>query len=369
MISAKNADTLVWLGVAATFVYFIVAALLLRLPKKRGVQVVGYEPPAGISPGAAAWLLEGGELPRAIVATLLNLVAKGVLTVKRCDGTYEMQRVCTPTQPLLQEERALMYAWFRTGNALMLPAGMDEMKRGVDEFGKSIESYLNPTYYTKNSLLYFPVWIASGAIAALALFNGDIMASANPGGTLYILPFGFLGIWGCLIVVAHGLTRSLRKIATYLPGRDVPKTPLCKGDVLPLGLLALSFLGILLLAAVSSLNAALEVAVLLAINALFFRTLWGPTRAGREAIEHIHCYKKFLSEVDADPVSRVTWPDGTSLHMTAKIAYAVALGIDLGWGEQFVAAIENWVDSAAVVFSLPDMLDNPRDPFAEMDLK
>jgi Predicted membrane protein (DUF2207) len=365
-----NEDLLAWLGVGFTFAYFLMAYFALRLPRKENeVRVVRYTPPEGISPGAAAWLLEGGELPRAIAATVLTLAAKGILSIQREDGVYILRRLYTETKPITPEERALMYSWFRTEDTFQLPAAPGELKAAVREFGTAIESVLNPTYYTKNTLLYYPAWILSGMTAVFALYNGNILQVEDVGAVLYVIPYAFLFIWGSLVVSGRGLVRSLKKIATYIPGRRVPRTPLCQGDAVPLGLLSLSFMGILLLVGLSSATAALVVAALLTLNAIFFRALWGPTAEGRAMISEIQDYKKFLAEVDTDPVSRIRWPEYVPLQMNEKEAFAVALGIDLGWGEQFVGAIANWVDSAAVLFSTPDVTDNPKDPFAEMNLK
>jgi hypothetical protein len=367
----QNDDFLAWLGVAFTFAYFVLAYVALRMPREKPVVVVRYTPPEGISPGEAAWLLERGELPRAIAAAVLSLAAKGILSIKREDGVYELKRIYAEPPGITREEKALMYSWFRTEDNFQLPAPPDQLKPAVRDFQWAVESLMNPTYFTKNSTLYFPAWILSAMTAIFALDHGNIfdVTQNDIGIVVYVIPYALLFIWGSLVVAGHGLIRTLKKCATFLPGRNVPQVPLCQGDIVPIALLLLSFMGVILLAGVSSITAASVVAALLALNAVFFRALWAPTADGREVMNQIENYRKFLSEVDTDPVSRIHWPEGVPLHMSEKGAYAVALGIDLGWGEQFVAAIANWVDSAAVLFSRPDLMDNPRDPFAEMNLK
>lgn len=364
-----NEDGLSWLGVGLTYVYFVLAFVAVRLVKRQTTVVVRYEPPGGISPAAAAWLLERGELPRAIGAAILSAVAKGVLTIERFGDTYHLRKLSSETQRLTPEEKSLLYSWFQDADTFSLPARPDLLKAAVRDFGSAVESVLNPTYFTKNVMLYAPAWVLSGMTVLFALYNGNILDKVDDWGVFYVLPYGFFYIWGMLIVGSHSLFRTLRKLATFVPGRNVPHRPLVSRDLMPLGLLLLSLVGLVLLAGMSSITAASVIAALLALNAVFFRLLWAPTPAGREVIHQIEDYKKFLAEVDADPVTRTQWPDGTPLRMSEKVAYALAFGIDLGWGERFVTTIADSVESAALFFAKPNVCDNPKDPLPEMNLK
>lgn len=363
-----NEDGLAWLGAGLTYVYFILAFVAVRSAKRDSAVVVRYELPDGISPGAAAWLLEGGELPRALGAAIVSMAAQGALTIERFGDTYVLRKGSHQSQSLAPEENALVYWWFRCGDTFSLPAPAAELRAAVKDFGSAVESVLNPIYFTKNLLLYIPAWILSAMTAVFALYNGNILNLDN-WGVLYVLPYGFFFIWGMLVLGSHSLGRTLKKLGTFVPGRSVPKQPLAARDLLPLGLLALSVIGLVLLAGLSSITAASVVAALLVLNAIFFRLLWGPTAAGREVIYQIEDYKKFLAEVDADTVTRMPWPEGTPLRMSKRMAYALAFGIDLGWGEQFVSTIANSVEAADVILAVPDVLDNPKDPFVEVNLK
>jgi hypothetical protein len=130
-----------------------------------------------------------------------------------------------------------------------------------------------------------------------------------------------------------------------------------------------SVAALVLLAGLTTFNAAGVAGALLALNATFIRMLWVPTAEGREVIYQIEDYKKFLTEVDADPVTRLQWPDGIPLHMSGKVAYALAFGIDLGWGERFVTTIAESIESASVFIAKLDVSDNPKNSMPEIDLK
>jgi hypothetical protein len=324
--------------------------------------------PTGFPPAAAAWLLERGERPRAMGAAILSLVAKGALTIARVGDVYTLHKISADPPDLAPEEKALMYAWFRDDDTFSLPVPAGRLTKVVQDFGDAVESVLNPVYFTKNLLLYLPAWILSDMTALFALYNGNIFGIDN-WRVLYVVPYGLLFVWGMFIVGAHSFRRALQKLGTYLPGRDGPRRPINQWDLMPIVWLSFSFGALVLLAGLSTVNAAGVVAALLALNATFIRMLWAPTAEGRDVIYQIEEYKKFLAEVDADPVTRLQWPDGVPLRMSENVAYALAFGIDRGWGERFVTTIAESIESASVFIAKLDVSDNPKNSMPEINLK
>jgi hypothetical protein len=203
-------DSLTWLGVGFTCVYFVLAYCAVRMVKRKTVVVVRYAPPDRISPAAAAWLLERGELPRAMAAAILNMVAKRVLTIQRVGDVYTLQKISADAPDLAPEEKALRYAWFRHDDTFSLPIPAGQLAQVVQDFGDAVESVLNPVYFTKNLLLCLPAWLLSGMTALFALCNGNIFQTS--GAVLYALPYGLLLIGGMFFVGAHSFQRALRKL-------------------------------------------------------------------------------------------------------------------------------------------------------------
>jgi hypothetical protein len=52
--------------------------------------------------------------------------------------------------------------------------------------------------------------------------------------------------------------------------------------------------------------------------------------------------------VDADAISRLHVADRVPAQLGVEDAYAVALHLDMGWGEQFVTSIADLVELAAI---------------------
>jgi len=95
----------------------------------------------------------------------------------------------------------------------------------------------------------------------------------------------------------------------------------------------------------------------LVINGFFFYSLQGLTPAGRRVFAQLSDYRKFLSEVDADVISRLHVSGHVPAQLRPEDAFAVALHLDLGWGEQFVMSITEVVERAAISNS-PPKFDN-----------
>jgi hypothetical protein len=165
-------------------------------------------------------------------AAILSMVAKGALAIERVGDVYTLQKISADAPDLAPEEKALMYAWFRQNDTLSLPIPAGRLAKVVQDFGDAVESALNPVYFTKNLPLYLPAWILGGMTALFALYNGNIFAT--DGAVLYSLPYGLLLIGGMFLVGAHSCQRTLRKIGTYFPGRDVPRQPINQWDLMPI---------------------------------------------------------------------------------------------------------------------------------------
>ena len=106
--------------VALIFVllYFVVVALAIRIFEPRPVLVAQYEPPRGISPAVAAWLLERGALPRALAAAIVNMAPKRYLRIEQSGDLYSITQLGPDVSLDLEpEEDALARNLFKVTTA------------------------------------------------------------------------------------------------------------------------------------------------------------------------------------------------------------------------------------------------------------
>ena len=324
--------------------YFALVVLILRRPGPQRASVPRYQPPPGVSPAVAAWLLEH-DLSRAVAAALVNMAAKGYLKIEQsqdlCSVTQLPSGSATPLEP---EEDALSYRLFHDYDIF----DFDELSRQLIEAVWAFRWALqDTTYFSSNVTLSFPAWIVSGLGVLLALANTHFWSKLDRG-SARLMGAVAVATFVCFVVAVATLRGTVEKITTRLPGCTAPRRPWTGADTRPLTYLCVSLGGIALFGLLSSTTAALIMLGFLVINGFFFHSLQGLTPAGKEVLARISDYREFLSEVDADVISRLHVSDNVPAQLRPDDAYAVAFHLDLGWGEQFVTSITDLVELAAI---------------------
>ena len=332
---------LAFLTLALVCAYFVVAALAPRLSNHQEVLVSRYEPPPGASPAVAAWLFERGKLARAMTAALVNMAAKGYLKIEQSGDLYSITRLGPEVSLSLEpEEDALARTLFTGYDCFDFDEPTPQLREALKAFRWAL---LDTTYFSPHTALSIPAWTLSGLGIVFALAQGNYLPHANGYiTTLIVMAFG------CFIVAVRTLPNTLEKVVTRLPSSITPWRPWTGADKMTFTLMAAASAGIVLLALLSTSSAALLIAAFVAVDAVFFYALQGPTAAGRKVIAQLAGYRKFLAEVDADVVGRTNSPEKTPPELNQKHAYALAFHLDLGWGEQFVTSIADLIESAQV---------------------
>ncbi len=343
------------LALVLVFAYFVLVALILRIPGAQHISVPRYEPPPGASPGVAAWLLERGKLPRAMAAALVNMAAKRYLKIEQTEDLCSLIKLETETsEPLEPEEDVLARSLFRGYDCFDFDQTTPQLVQAVTAFRWALQ---NTTYFSANIALAIPAWTVSCCAALFALTHGNYFVYPAMRFGIHVVLLTLLLTFGCFIVAVRTLPGPLEKIASRLPESTAPQRPWTGADSRPFTFLLMALGGVALLALLSTTVAALLTAAFLVINAVFFYALRGPTAAGREILAQLADYRKFLSEVDADAISRVNPAEHAPAQLHTKNAYALAFHLDLGWGEQFVTSIADLIECAEVFAKVRDARD------------
>jgi hypothetical protein len=324
--------------------YFALVVLIVRRPGPQHVSVPRYQPPSGASPAVAAWLL-GRDLSRSVAAALVNMAAKGYLKIEQNQDLYTVTQLQSePTTPLEPEEDALSYRLFHNGDWFDFDEATPQLTEAVNAFQWALQ---DTTYFSSNVGLSIPAWIVSSLGVLFALANTNFLSKLDRGSVKLVGATGVATFVSFVVGVAS-LRGTIEKIATRLPGSTAPQRPWTGADTRPLTYLCVSLGGIILFGLLSSNAAALIILGFLVLNGFFFHSLQGLTPPGREVLAQLSDYRKFLSEVDADAISRLHVSDHVPAQLRVEDAYAVALHLDLGWGEQFVTSITDLVELAAI---------------------
>ena len=332
-------------AVAAWFVvliYYLFVTVVARRKGPRRVAVTRYQAPVDVSPAVAAWLLECGKMPRAVAAALVSMAAKGCVTIEQSEDLVSVTQVpSAPYERLYPEEDAFGRVLFSSYDCFDFD---DECSLHLKDAIYAFRAAMVDTGYASDSNLPFvPAWVISGGAVFLALILGDHTGGRGRGKALgYLLML----IVGSLALAMRTLPGALEKVATRMPWSTAPRRPWDGADARPFGLLLLAFGGIGALAFLSSPPAALIAAAFVVLNIFFMGAIQVRSSAGREVLRQLAEYKDFLGKVEADAISRTNAAAKVPEKFTEQEAYAIALHVDLGWGEQMVEAIADAVEGA-----------------------
>jgi Predicted membrane protein (DUF2207) len=335
---------------AAWFVVLMSYVFVIMIAGRRGkphVAVASYIPPVDISPAVAAWLLARGDMPRAVAAALVNMAAKGYVKLEQSSDLVSVMQVQGGSgQNLEPEEDALQHVLFRGYDCFDFDEGSKQLNEALKAFRTAM---MNRGFSSGGGAPLVGGWVLSVAFAFVFLTTlGYTGPYERP--RAMALVASLLITAGSLAMAMRTLPGALAKVATRMPWSTAPRRPWSGADTLPFSFLFVACGGLGGLAILDSTPAALIIAALLALNALLTGVIQRRTQAGREVLARLADYKEYLGKVEADSISRTNVADRVPEKLTTQQAYAIALDVDQGWGEQLVGSISDVVESSDLYF-------------------
>lgn len=79
------------------------------------------------------------------------------------------------------------------------------------------------------------------------------------------------------------------------------------------------------------------------LNNVFFVIMRAPTALGRETLRQLAGFREFLVRVEQDRLDRMNTPAQKAELMNRFLPYAIALGVQEGWGDTMAAALSDQV--------------------------
>jgi predicted membrane protein DUF2207 len=360
---------------ALLLVYYLVCWLMVgRNPRIDGVSPQ-YEPPPGVSPGVAHYILTGGSDGTTLAAVLAQLAAKGVISIEPQSAAYRI-RLVKEDAAVLPEEAALLkvalhaqlavqpYApggsakvgdpspprgatrtsavvfgsdvaaagagapLLRRDMATIEPAAQQDVKSIIDAIQSTFRQNLQDVYFR------WHWWCAGLGMAATLLWSL---------GTAFFVPTEdapsvFLTLWLFMFTSIAGLV--LGGVMTAKPTR-----PTLAQRLQPIVIALLFFvLPGFLIASLAMPRAkffVLSLLLALVLNSTFMVVMRAPTQEGRKVLAQLAGFREFLVRVEQDQLERMNTPAEKAEMMDRFLPYAIALGVKEGWGDTMASAFSN----------------------------
>ncbi|HEY2913810.1 MAG TPA: hypothetical protein VGK21_10660 [Candidatus Angelobacter sp.] len=362
---------------ALLLAFYVVCWLAVGRDPKIGVVAPLYEPPAGISPGVARYILTGGSDGTTLAAVLAGLAAKGVVAIQPQAGSYAVSLLnSSPT--LLPDEAAAVktlfnveptiqpYAESNTAGRQMnktIPSGIAVASMPVNEqiigpdpgaavgHAPSVENQvvINPqegptikghidaiqdTFHKNLQGIYFRQNFHYAGIGLVATLVWTMYTSAR----LEAQSSMFLSFWLFMFTSIAGMV--IGGIWASRPTHPSTKQRVTR-VLVPLLFFGLPGAVIYFGALPQSHGFVLALLLSVVLNSIFFFIMRAPTPRGLEMLQQLAGFREFLVRVEQDQLDRVNTPEQRAELMNRFLPFAIALNVREGWGDKMASAFSD----------------------------
>ncbi len=329
------------IGILAAFGYFLVSWMLVGRDPARGVIIPQFAPPDGFTPQAVRFLDGLGTCDNtSLTAAVLDLAVKRSITIKE-SGNRSYTLTKGDTSGLDDAELRLSDALFGGGTSLRLAQENHSTLAAAKGVMAGDLALQVGHCFSRNTT----VWVV-GLLVTLLPLGLSLFDARNREGTLFMMLW--LSIWsigcGALSLSAFKAWKSPNKLAA-----------------IPLTLFAIPFLGAWIIGMGMLLHfASLWVCGLYAAGIIlcvvFQHLLKRPTKEGQQLRDEILGFKKYLSVAEAERLALENPPERTPELFEKFLPYALALGVEQAWSEQFsdvLATASRTPDSGSTNLVIP----------------
>ncbi|MBI4164235.1 MAG: DUF2207 domain-containing protein [Acidobacteria bacterium] len=329
-----NLSTLVGLaGLLLLTLYFFAAWVLVGRDPARGEINPLYEPPPGLSPAAMRYVTEMGYDHKVFAAAVLSMAVQRYLTVQEKDGGYTLIRGKADASKLSPEERAAGGKLFAAGGTLELKDfNHARINLAIEALKTWLRLNMEKIYFLTNRKYLIP-----GIVFSVLLLV--VVALTAPGAKKFVACFltVWLSVWSVGVYFLIGqVIHSWRDVRRGKPGQKLAAA----GGATFVTLFSLPFLAgevfaIIMLGTAVTPAVIVILLVVAGVNFLFHHLLKAPTRAGRAIMDKIDGFKMFLGATIQDRMKYMYSPMMTPELYEKYLPYALALGMEEPWSEQF----------------------------------
>lgn len=315
-------------GLFVVLCYFLLAWNKVGRDPEGGPVIAEYAPPPGLSPAACQFIRDMGFRNQTYSAAIVSMATKGYLSLREgADDVVTLIR--TAADPRLSPgERALGGKLFRSSDSIRIE--QDNHKK-LSKARAALKSALRGEYEAQHfkrnrktflvglglAIVAIAAIVVSGSVATPGLFMAVWLAGWSAG--VYVLMTRVKDAWA--VAISTGQFTSIFG-ALFITAFAIPfvffgfvGSGMFSGSVPPQ---TIPFIGLIILCV-----------------AIFYYLLKAPTRMGRQVMDHIEGFKKYLSVAEKDRLEFAHPPEKTPELFEKFLPYAIALGVENEWGEQF----------------------------------
>ena len=366
--------------------FYVICWLAVGRDPKIGVVAPCYEPPKGISPGVARYVLTGGSDGTTLAAVLAGLAAKGMVAIQPQAGKYAVTLLNSSAR-LLPDEASLVKTLFNVvatvqayadsktpimGNQSLASSNQEALRDSagvparLSSAGKTtvvadsasaaelapspenqviidplagpvIKGYIDAIQdaFRKDLRgIYFRQNFRYAGIGVVATFAWGLYTAA----TLDAQSSIFITFWLLMFTSIAGMV--IGGVWTSTPTRPSMKQNMTR-VLVPVLFFGLPGAVIYFAALPQSHGFVLALLISVILNSVFFVIMRAPTQRGLSMLQQLAGFREFLMRVEQDPLDRVNTPEQRAELMNRFLPYAIALNVREGWGDKMASAFSD----------------------------
>jgi hypothetical protein len=321
------------IGLLLVVLYYGGAWLLVGRDPARGTIIPLFEPPLDLDAPGLRYVAGMGYDERCFTAALVGLAVKGWARIDEKSGQYTLVRLAGRHTPIGAGERRV--------NDILLSGDRFELKQANHSTLRSAIQGLRETLqrqYDGKMFLAHRRWLIPGLVLSVLA----VLVAGFAGPAASSVAFGFMLVWlsAWTFACCHlGITVWSAWRAVMQPGAGTFSRIGSGIAALLITAFALPFFagegfGLFALTRASSVWMAPVMVVLIGMNFLFFHLLKQPTLAGRTVMDQIDGFRMYLTTAEGAELAQAA-PAKTPQLYERLLPYAIALGVENAWAEQF----------------------------------
>ena len=308
------ADNLFWLLMVITvfslFAFYLVAWHRVGRDPQPGVIMPLFYPPENMSPAAMRYVLDEKTDNKSFTAALINLAVKGHIHLKKQKDGYQITRQSgEPQLAPSKGEQVVLEKLLRSGQSFSIGKTYNSrVSTAMKGLYAKIKSEFKELCFKDNSMLAI-VGLSISVLVMLAYLMH--LSSGDKSGITYLFQvIVFVAV--TFFIYKSRISGWVIALAVYFVVSDLNFSP---------SLLVL-------------------VGFLVVVNLIFIYLLKAPTPFGRQLMDKIEGFKLYLSTAEQNRLNIMHPPQMTPELFEAYLPYALALGVENKWSEQFATYLK-----------------------------
>ena len=321
-----------------------------------------FDPPASMSPAAVRYVRRMSFDGTGFAANLLDLGARGVLTVTQDHDTTVLRRTDTPLDVLPPDERVMAECMFAGAREALTVTQYEQP--GLRSTREALRTYLSTHCRASYFGLHRNETLTGVGISFFtAILAGMAQATTRAGALAYLSLLVWLSVWSAAVAFAWS---SLVK-TWKAPQASTRVAPTSLLGVLTMDLAtasqkkvqqadastALLFSAFWVVGAgmffrVATVPVAILVIAMAILDVVYGHLMPSWTPRGRQVADEADGFALYLTIAEKDRMQWMHPPAKTPELLERYLPYALALGVQQEWAEQFRETVEHSTASAAM---------------------